>query len=49
MSFLVGKQFDINDIIGAAGWSNEGTFERFYNRDIVSNFNFGSAFLNASV
>ena len=39
---------DINDIIGAAGWSKEGTFQKFYNRDIVSNFNFGSALLNAS-
>ena len=48
-SFLVGKHFDINDIIGAAGWSKEGTFQKFYNRDIVSNFNFGSALLNASV
>ena len=48
-SFLVGKQFDIKDIIGAAGWTKEGTFHRFYHRDIVSNFNFGNALLNASV
>jgi hypothetical protein len=27
----------------------DGTFHRFYHRDIVSNFNFGSALLNASV
>ena len=44
-SFLVGKQFDIKDIIGAAGSTKEGTSHRFYNRDIVSNFNFGSALL----
>ena len=48
-SFLIGKHFDINDIIGAAGWSKEGTFQKFHNRDIISNFNFGSALLNASV
>ena len=48
-SSLVGKHFDIKDIIGAAGWSKEGTFQKFYNRDIVSNFNLGSALLNASV
>ena len=48
-SFLVGKQFDIKDIIGAAGWNKEETFHRFYNRDIVSNFNFGSTLLNAGV
>lgn len=50
-SALVAKQFDIKDIIGAAGWTKEETFHRFYNRniDIVSNFNFGNALLDASV
>ena len=46
--FLLGH-FDINDIIGAAGRSKEGTFQKFYNWDIISDFNFGGALLNASV
>jgi hypothetical protein len=28
-SFLVGKQFDIKDIIGAAGWTKEERFTAF--------------------
>ena len=37
------------DIIGAAGWTKEGTFHRFYNANILSNFNFCYALLHAGV
>ncbi len=46
-SHLAARQFDINDIMKAAGWSKEETFQRFYNRDIGSSFNFGSAILDS--
>ena len=48
-SYLASKQVDVNDILAAAGWSNEETFQKFYNRNIIVPFNFGNALLEASV
>lgn len=47
-SFLATRQCDVNDIMGAVGWTKEETFQRFYNRNIAPVFNFGSALLDAS-
>ena len=46
-SHLAAKQFDIKQIMKAAGWSKEETFHHFYNRTIGSSFNFGSAILDS--
>ena len=44
-SYLASKHFDLKSIMQAAGWSNEETFQRFYNFD-CDTFNFGSAMLD---
>ena len=49
LSYLASKQVDVNDILAAARWSNEETFQKFYNRNITVPFNFGNALLEASV
>ena len=48
-SSLAGKQSDIQDIMNAAGWTKEETFQKFYKRDIFSPFNFGRALLDANL
>ena len=46
-SHLASEHFDLKSIMQAAGWSNEETFQRFYNFDTDSDtFNFGSAMLD---
>ena len=42
-SHLAAKNFDIKDIMSAAGWSKEETFQRFYHFN--SSFNCGNAIL----
>ena len=45
---LASKHFDLKSIMQAAGWSNEETFQRFYNFSTdCDTFNFGSAMLDA--
>ena len=47
-SHLASKHFDLKSIMQAAGWSNEETFQRFYNFSAdCDTFNFGSAMLDA--
>ena len=43
-SHLAAKNFDIKDIMSAAGWSKEETFKRFYHFD-NDTFNYGNAIL----
>ena len=43
-----GKQVPTDTILSAAGWTNENTFSRFYNKPIKDNVkNFGHELLNA--
>jgi MarR-like DNA-binding transcriptional regulator SgrR of sgrS sRNA len=41
------KQIPIDTILTAAGWSNESTFARFYNKPIRDDDNYGHRLLNA--
>ena len=45
-SHLASQQFDLKDILNAAGWSKEETFKRFYHFKDNNEFNFGSAIMN---
>ena len=45
--FLATRHFDLKDIMNAAGWTQEQTFQRFYNIPIYPSFNFGNAVLSA--
>ena len=42
-SFLAHNSCKIKDIMLSAGWSNEQTFQRFYNKPSEEEFNFGNA------
>jgi hypothetical protein len=44
-SFLAGNNCRITDIMLSAGWSNEQTFQRFYNKPSEETFNFGASVL----
>ena len=44
---LVNRNFDLKDIMAAAGWTQEQTFQRFYNIPVNTTFNFGNALLSA--
>ena len=46
-SYLASEQVDVNEILAAAGWSKEETFQKFYNRNISIPFNFGNALLDS--
>ena len=46
-SSLVRKTFDLKDVMIAAGWTQEQTFQRFYNLPLYNSFNFGHALLVA--
>jgi hypothetical protein len=46
-SHLAERNFKIQDIISSAGWSNESVFQRFYNKPVEPNFNFGKAILDS--
>ena len=48
-SYLASKQVDRNEKLAAAGWSEEETFQKFYNRNITAPFNFGNTLLEATV
>ena len=48
-SYLASKQVDIYEILAAAGWSEEETFQKFYNRKITASSNFGNTLLEATV
>ena len=39
------KGFSITEIIKAAGWSNSGTFEKFYHKPVDHAVNFGTVVL----
>jgi site-specific recombinase XerD len=45
-SHLASQQFDLKDILNAAGWSKEETFKRFYHFKDNNEFNFGNAIMN---
>ena len=45
-SYLASKHFDLKNIMLAAGWSKEETFQRFYNFSNNNTFNFGSAIMD---
>ena len=45
-SHLASKHFDLKNIMLAAGWSREETFQRFYNFTHNNTFNFGSAIMD---
>lgn len=46
-SHLASKHFDLRSNMQAAGWSNEETFQRFYNFNTDGDtFNLGSAMLD---
>ncbi len=44
-SFLASNNCKITDIMLSAGWSNEQTFQRFYNKPSEETFNFGDSVL----
>ena len=44
-SHLASKDYDLKDIMSAAGWSKEETFQRFYHFD-SEKFNFGRELMN---
>jgi hypothetical protein len=44
-SFLALNNCNIKDIMLSAGWSNEQTFQRFYNKPSEDGFNFGNSVL----
>ena len=46
MSQIVSKHFDLRNIMLAAGWSREETFQRFYNFTNNNTFNYGSAIMD---
>jgi hypothetical protein len=43
-SFLVDNNISIKDIMLSAGWSNERTFQQFYNKPTEQEFNYGGNF-----
>jgi hypothetical protein len=45
-SHLASKYFDLKNIMLAAGWTREETFQRFYNFN-TTEFNFGSAIMDS--
>ena len=45
-SDLASQQFDLKDILNAAGWSKEETFKPFYHFKDNNEFIFGSAIMN---
>ena len=47
MSSLARKNFDLKEVIIAAGLTQEQTFQRFYNLPLNTLFNFGHALLTA--
>ena len=44
-SHLASKNYDLKDIMNAAGWSKEETFQRFYHYN-NEQFNFSCAIMN---
>ena len=47
MSSLARKNFDLKKVMIAAGWTQEQTFQQFYNLPLNTSFNFGHALLTA--
>ena len=48
-SFTAKNHVSVSDILSAVGWTNERTFQRFYNKPYQDTFTFGNALLTASV
>ena len=46
-SSLARKKFDLKEVMIAAGWTQEQTFQRFYNLPLNTSLNFGHALLTA--
>ena len=44
-SYLADENFSIKDIMMSAGWSNEQSFERFYDKPTENSLNYGQAIL----
>ena len=49
-SYLVNRNTDISSILKAVGWSNERTFQTFYNKQLeeLHSYKFGSALLQSA-
>jgi len=46
-SYLASQSISVIDIMNSVGWSNEQVFQRYYNKPIENNFNYGHAILNS--